>query len=147
VVCAYCAGAYLVEVDVHALELEVGGAIVAVTPSARAVSISSLLYVHAGAIKAVLAGDVLPERRANLIALLYSQSRVVLLRFEGDAYTLAGLEMNLCAEWWLAVGSCIVSTDAGHACLFSGGRVCGRQGLTISRMPGILTVLLLQELY
>ena len=70
--------AYLVEVDVHALELKVGGAI-----------------VDTGAVEAMLAGDGLPESGTNLVTL----KKVSYRRDENgrgdETYALTGLEVNL----------------------------------------------------
>ena len=52
---------YLIEVDVQAFQLQVGGAIVAASRSAfKVFPFVPSIHVHAGAVKAVLARDGLP---------------------------------------------------------------------------------------
>lgn len=59
---------YLIEVDVHALELEVRGAIVP-SPVSRAcpLAVFQMGDLHAGAIETVLARDGLPARLLGLL--------------------------------------------------------------------------------
>lgn len=64
--------------------------------------------IHASAVEAMLAGDVLPESRANLIALHACQfilpSLSSIVEF---TYTLAGLEMDLYIKAWSAFCSAL----------------------------------------
>lgn len=62
---------YLVEVDVHALELEIRGAIVAANASICnfAVNMRKDFHIHTRAVEAMLAGDGLPEGSTNLVTL------------------------------------------------------------------------------
>ena len=62
--------AYLVEVDVHALKLKLGGTVVAATIVSGGQSPEYWRYSHAIGVKAVLAGDVLPEGSTDLVALM-----------------------------------------------------------------------------
>jgi hypothetical protein len=60
----------LVEVDVHTLQLEVGGSVVAVTVSIPAnAALRNSVYLHTGAIESVLTGNGLPEGGTNLVTL------------------------------------------------------------------------------
>mgnify|MGYP004727903791 CR=1 FL=1 len=73
---------YLVEVDAHTLELELGGTV-----------------IDTIAVEAVLARDGLPESSTDLVALYRKQgeprTRVVWIRAAVATYALAGLEVNL----------------------------------------------------
>lgn len=75
----------LIEVDAHALELKLRGAI-----------------VNTVAVETVLARDGLPESSTNLVALHRKQgeprTRVVRIRAAVATYALAGLEVNLFAN-------------------------------------------------
>ena len=80
------------------------------------------ICVHAGAVEAMLAGDGLPEGSTDLVALLRMliTSSSILSGMGRSTYTLAGLEVNLCAKIWLAMLLCLAGKHAGHACLFQG---------------------------
>ena len=71
--------AYLVEVDVHTLELKIRRAIVPVLHQYLLVSLKCCPNVHAGTVKSMLAGDGLPEGSAYLVALHICQLHISLL--------------------------------------------------------------------
>jgi hypothetical protein len=64
--------AYLIEVDAHALELELRGSVVPI-PSPLAnrftTAVDGYQNIHATAIETVLSGDLLPESSTNLVTL------------------------------------------------------------------------------
>ena len=99
------------------------------------------VYIHARAVKAMLAGDVLPERSTYLIALfklsihaltsLAVDDHVRIGRFEGEPVHITQHQHDCsCSK--------TRTTDAGHA---PGATLPDGRALTISRMPGILAVL------
>jgi hypothetical protein len=110
--------AHLVEVDVHALELQVRGAV-----------------VDTGAVESMLAGDGLPEGSTDLVTL----RGLVFVSMGGVrwTYALAGLEVNLLHAGSLAVvPACFV--DPENAGSTRAAEMCVAAGIhTISRMVAV----------
>jgi hypothetical protein len=77
--------AYLVEIDVHALELEVRRAVVPVMHQLAdfLCNVSLAVNIHARAVEAMLAGDGLPEGSTDLVALCGCQLHALHLAFIG----------------------------------------------------------------
>ena len=110
---------YFVEVDVHALELEVRRAV-----------------VDTGAVEAMLARDGLPEGGTNLVTLQRWLAAVCVVLARAATYALTGLEVNL---WARNVVSCLVCVQSGV--VPEGGSGAGmRHGLQTARAPGIRTI-------